>query len=177
MLRPQGSRAGKGLREHLPPGTEGGRAVSYGAAPFCGALACIAEAVSVTTFPGCVWLTCRVFSCAGLPPRLCRAGRRCVPALCLLRQRMIRCAARLADVRHAPSRFLRAQELLKTELEEKTYEAEDVKAWYASPTALCQQHFVSARCTAARAACSLSGDRMPCALATTGLFEFASVGE
>ena len=56
----------------------------------------------------------------------------------------IRRAARLADVQHALLRFLRAQELLKTELEEKTYEAEDVKAWCASRRALCQ-HISSAR--------------------------------
>lgn len=51
---------------------------------------------------------------------------------CLLPQRMTTVHA-LADIRHAPSLRLLAQELLKTELGEKTYEAETVTSWCVLP--------------------------------------------
>ena len=88
----------------------------------------------------------------------------CSHVPCLLWQRM----TTVHDVRHAPSLRLLAQELLQTELAEKTYEAETVTSWCALPKRV-QSEASPHDKMRQRGACSR--ERTSRATATTGLLE------
>jgi hypothetical protein len=134
--RSQGPRAGQSLREHLSSGTEGGRAVRAAdcqRAPGWRRAACPPRLRRQLPFESCgahaPWscLTC----CAGLHHRQCRDGQRC--AIRRLRASLLRqrtgAGSKLTCERCAPCPCLCTQELLKTELEEKTYDAEVASSW------------------------------------------------